>query len=126
LFLIKFNERRKKMKAVLSLGVVLIIAFTFSCAPTVIEGRKIDAEKVRQLKAGETKAEQLIELLGMPTKAETLPNKDRLYTYTYQAKAPIWFATDTTAAQVLEITLRQGVVKDYRFRQEGKEAVLKQ
>ncbi len=114
------------MKAVVSLGLVLMVAFTFSCAPSVIEGRKIDAEKVRQLKAGETDVNKVVELLGTPTKAETLPNKDLLYTYTYQAKEPIWFATDTTAAQALEITLRQGVVKDYKFRQEGKEAVLKQ
>jgi outer membrane protein assembly factor BamE (lipoprotein component of BamABCDE complex) len=114
------------MKAVLSMGVVLIIAFTFSCAPTVIEGRNIDNAKVRQLKAGETKAEQLIELLGMPTKADKLPNGDRVYYYIYRAKTPVWFATDTTTDESLEVTLRDGVVKDYRFRQTGGEAVLKQ
>ncbi len=114
------------MRAVVSLGLVLIVAFTFSCAPTVIEGVKIDAEKVRQLKAGETDVNKVVELLGTPTKAEKLPNGDLVYFYNYRAETPIWFATDTTATQVLEVTLRQGVVKDYKFRQVGKEAVLKQ
>jgi outer membrane protein assembly factor BamE (lipoprotein component of BamABCDE complex) len=110
----------------LTVFLVLGLAFSFSCAPMVIEGRKIDGEKVRQLKPGETDVNKVIQLFGTPSKTETLPNNDLVYIYNYRAKEPIWFATDTTANQTLEITLRQGVVKDYRFHQEGREAVLKQ
>ena len=113
------------MKAVVSLFVVLMVAFTFSCASTVLEGRKIDAEKVKKIETGATNVNELVKLVGTPTKVEKQPNGDLVYFYNYKAVAPRLLAKDTTTNQILEVTLRQGVVKDYKFRQYGEEALLR-
>jgi hypothetical protein len=33
-----------------SLGLVVLVAFVFSCAPTVMEGRKVDSAKLKEMR----------------------------------------------------------------------------
>ncbi|MFH1857859.1 MAG: hypothetical protein ABH845_03020, partial [Candidatus Omnitrophota bacterium] len=69
---------------------------------------------------------KVTELLGSPVKTEKLSDGDVLYVYSYRTAEPHWWTVDKTSNQRLEITVRDGIVKDYKFRQEGKEAVLRQ
>lgn len=111
---------------ILSLLLVLMLVFTLACAPKIIEGRKIDPTKVKQLVAGTTNANKVVELLGPPSKSETLPDGDTLYIYTYRTEDPHWWTVDDIYSQRLEVTLHKGIVKDYRFTQEEKGAILRQ
>ncbi len=105
---------------------VLMLVFTFACAPKIIEGRKIDSTKVKQLVAGTTNVNKVVELLGAPAKTENLPDGDTLYIYTYRTEDPHWWRMDDIHSQRLEITLHKGIVKDYKFTQEEKGAILAQ
>jgi len=111
---------------ILSLLLVLMLAFTFACAPKIIEGRKIDSAKVKQLVAGTTSVNKVVELLGAPSKTENLPDGDVLYVYTYLTEDPHWWTVDDIHGQRLEITLHKGLVKDYKFTQTEKAAILRQ
>lgn len=105
---------------------VLVLAFTVSCAPTIIEGRKIDADKVKQIQPGTTDVNKLVELLGAPLKTDKTPEGDPMYIYTYRTGEPHWWTVDKTQGQNLEIVLKNGKVNTYRFRQTGQEVVLTQ
>jgi outer membrane protein assembly factor BamE (lipoprotein component of BamABCDE complex) len=111
---------------VASLVVVVLLAFTFGCAPSVLEGRKIDADKVKQIQPGTTDVNKLVELLGTPTKTDKTPDGDLTYIYTYRTGEPYWWTLDTTSGQNLDVVLKNGIVNTYRFRQIGTEVVLKQ
>jgi hypothetical protein len=45
---------------------VLLLAFIFGCAPTIIEGRKIDSAKLKQLMPGVANVQKVEELFGKP------------------------------------------------------------
>jgi outer membrane protein assembly factor BamE (lipoprotein component of BamABCDE complex) len=109
-----------------SLVLVVLLAFTFSCAPSILEGRKIDADKVKQIQPGTTDVNKLVGLLGTPTKTEKTSEGDLMYIYTYTTGNPHWWTVDKTQGQNLEVVLKNGVVNTYKFRQEGQEAVLTQ
>jgi len=38
----------------ISLGLILLLAFVFACAPTVLEGRKVDSAKLKEMSVGQT------------------------------------------------------------------------
>lgn len=105
---------------------VAVISFTLACAPTIIEGRKIDPVKVKQMQPGVTKVATVEELFGKPDKIENLPTGEEMYIYGYEIKNPHWWTVDEVNKQRLEVVLKDGVVQKYKLRTEGKEVVLKQ
>lgn len=103
-----------------------VFSFTLACAPTIIEGRKIDATKVKQMQPGVTKVAKVQELFGKPDKIEKLPTGEEMYVYGYEVRNPHWWTVDKVNKQRLEVVLKNGVVQKYKLRTEGKEAVLTQ
>jgi hypothetical protein len=104
---------------------VLFLVFSFGCAATVL-GRKIDSARLKQLTPGVSQAQKVEELFGKPDKVENLPTGEQMYVYGYDLDTSHWWTIDATDKQKLEVTLRDGVVQNYRLRTEGKEAVLKE
>jgi outer membrane protein assembly factor BamE (lipoprotein component of BamABCDE complex) len=103
----------------------LLLGFTFSCAPLLIEGRKIDPEKVDQLMVGEEKVEKVEEFFGKPTQIEKIASGGEKFVYRYVRINPHWWTIDKVSKQKLEVVIVDGVVQGYEFREEGKEVVLK-
>lgn len=103
-----------------------IFSLTLACAPSIIEGRKIDPAKVKQMQPGVTKVATVEELFGKPDKVEKLPTGEDMYVYGYELKNPHWWTVDEVSKQRLEVVLKDGVVQKYKLRTEGKEAVLRQ
>ena len=92
----------------------------------IIEGRKIDSTKLDQLIAGQTKVAKVGEIFGKPAKVEKMPSGEENYIYLYRRENPHWWTVDKIDQQKLEIVIKDGVVQTYKFREEGKEVVLKQ
>ena len=109
------------------LVLMVLLVFTFSsCAPMIIEGRKIDSTKLDQLIAGQTKVAKVGEIFGKPAKVEKMPSGEENYIYLYKRENPHWWTVDKIDQQKLEIVIKDGFVQTYKFREEGKEVVLKQ
>jgi hypothetical protein len=92
----------------------------------IIEGRKIDSAKLKQLQIDVTKTNKVEELFGKPDKVERLPSGEEMYVYQYDRKNPHWWTMDAVDKQKLEVVLKDGVVQTYKLRTEGKEAILQQ
>jgi hypothetical protein len=107
-------------------ALVLLLAFVFGCAPTLIEGRKIDSAKVKQLAPGVSNAQKVEEFFGKPDKIEKLPSGEEMYVYRYEIINPHWWTMDAVDKQKLEVVLQDGVVQTYKLRTQGKEAILQQ
>jgi outer membrane protein assembly factor BamE (lipoprotein component of BamABCDE complex) len=110
----------------ISMVLVLLLAFVFGCAPTLIEGRKIDSAKVKQLAPGKSNVQNVEESFGKPDKIETLPSGEEMYVYQYKVNNPHWWTVDAVQQQRLEVVLKKGIVQTYKLRTEGKEAILTQ
>ena len=110
-------------------GVILasLLAFMFGCA-TTYEGRKIDSAKVDQLAVGTIGTQRVTDLFGTPDQVEKLPSGAEKYMYEYGYKQDIshWWTIDSIKGQKLEIQVKDGVVQTYKFREDGKEAYLKE
>lgn len=111
---------------VLIIVLAAVLSLTLACAPTIIEGRKIDATKVKQMQPGVTKVAAVEELFGKPDKIENLPTGEEMYIYGYEVKNPHWWTVDQVSKQRLEVVLKNGIVQKYKLRTEGKEVVLTQ
>jgi hypothetical protein len=110
----------------ISMVLALLLAFVFGCAPTLIEGRKIDSAKVKQLAPGKSNVQTVEESFGKPEKIETLPSGEEMYIYRYEVKNPHWWTMDAVNKQRLEVVIKSGIVQTYKLRTEGKEAILQQ
>jgi len=104
---------------------LVVASFTFGCAPMVIEGRKIDSMKVKQLVAGVTNLGKVQEFFGKPDQIDKLPTGEENYIYKYRRQNPHWWTLDKIDAQKLEVLIKDGIVQTYKFREEGKEVVLR-
>ena len=105
---------------------VFFLAFSFGCGSLVVEGRKIDSAKLKQLQPGASQAQKVEELFGKPDKVENLPTGGQLYVYGYSMKESRWFTSDSVDTQRLEVAVQDGVVQAYRVRTQGKETILKE
>ncbi len=110
------------MKVVL----VLLLAFSFGCASTTMEGRKIDAAKLKQLTPGASQVQKVEQLFGKPDKVQDLPGGAQMYVYGFEMKNRHWWTTEEADRQRLEVTVKGGVVQNYRLRTEGKDTILKE
>lgn len=110
----------------LKVMLVFFLAFSFGCASTIIEGRKIDSAKLKQLAPGVSQAQKVEELFGKPDKVENLSTGEQMYVYGYDMKNRPWWTTEAVDKQKLEVIVKDGVVQNYRLRTEGKETILKE
>jgi hypothetical protein len=108
----------------LAILLIFAVGFTFSCASTTYEGRRIDRAKVETLTAGETRVGQVEEMFGKPDRIEQLSSGEDNYIYEYCRKNPEWFTIDDLDAQKLEVLLKDEVVQTWKFSEERKGAVL--
>ena len=108
----------------LAILLILAVGFSFSCASTTYEGKRIDRAKVETLTAGETKVEQLEQMFGKPNRIEQLSSGEENYIYEYCRKNPEWYTIDDLDAQKLEVFVKDGVLQTYKFSEERKGAVL--
>jgi outer membrane protein assembly factor BamE (lipoprotein component of BamABCDE complex) len=108
----------------LSILLIFAVGFTFSCASTTYEGRRIDPAKVDKLTAGVTKVEQVEEMFGKPNRIEQLSSGENNYIYEYCRKNPEWYTIDDLDAQKLVVLVKDGVLQTFKFTEERKGAVL--
>ncbi len=108
----------------LAILLIFAVGFTFSCASTTYEGRKIDPAKLDKLTAGETKVGQVEEMFGKPDRIEELSSGENNYIYEYCRKNPEWYTIDDLNAQKLEVLVKDEVVQTFKFTEERKGAVL--
>lgn len=107
-----------------SLILVLLLVFTFSCGPTIIEGKRIDAAKRNEVIKGQTKAESVVDLFGKPAKIEKLPSGEEKYVYQYyKEEYTHWWTLPRFERQRLEIFIKNGVVEDYRYSRESRDVI---
>ena len=98
------------------LVLILLLAFTFGCGPTITQGTRIDAEKRSEVLKGQTTAEQVVGLFGKPEKVEKLPTGGEKYIYSYYYEAyDRWYRPNKYDKQKLEVAIKDGVVQDYLF-----------
>jgi len=110
----------------ISLVLVLLLAFAFGCAPTVIEGKKVDSAKLKEMSVGQTNKAKVEQVFGKPVRVETVsPGVDK-YTYNYRTTDPEWYTIDTVQKQEFEVWFQDGVLIYYKLRSEGLEPIFKQ
>jgi hypothetical protein len=102
-----------------SLVLILLMAFTVSCGPAVTQGRYIDADKRSEIVNGQTNSDRVVELFGQPEKIEKLPSGEEKYIYQYyREEYEHWWTLPKYDKQTLEISIKDGMVKDYLFTRE--------
>jgi hypothetical protein len=102
-----------------SLVLLVLLAFSVSCGPTIIKGRWIDAQKRKEIVNGQTTADRVVELFGKPEKIEKLPSGGEKYTYQYyREQYDHWWTLPIYDNQKLEISIKDGMVEDYVFTRE--------
>jgi hypothetical protein len=114
-----------KKLSVASVILVVLLVFMVGCAPTILEGRKIDGTKVKQIVPGKTDVAQVEAAFGKPDKIENLSSGEDNYIYQYRVAAPHWWTIGQTGNQRLDVSIKDGKVQTYKFREEGQEAFLK-
>ena len=103
-----------------------LLALSCACAPTVIEGKKVDSAKLKEMSPGLTSKAQVEQTFGKPARVETVsPGVDK-YIYAYRTTDPEWYTIDTIQRQDFEVWFQNGVLMYYKLRSEGAEAILKQ
>jgi len=102
-----------------SLVLILLLAFTVSCGPTITRGKYIDAERRNEIVNGTTTSDRVVELFGQPDKVEKLSSGGEKYTYEYyHEEYEHWYTLPKYEKQNLEISIKDGMVQDYVFTRE--------
>ena len=111
------------MKKVLLIILALLV---YGCATytTTTEGTLIHENMISSIETGETTEEWIIDLLGPPTKRESLEDdKEKLvYIYTEKSVPKYFFNTvvDESKAivskSVLEVVIKDGIVFSYKYK----------
>lgn len=122
---LRLKKGGKKMRFAILIFTLLLV-FTFSCAPMIVEGRKIDSAKLDQLNVGQTKVAKIEELFGKPDKVDKLPSGDENYIYFYRREIPRWWTVDKIDKQKMEIFIKDGVVQKYRYSIESRDVITRE
>ncbi len=109
------------MKKMLPLMAIFIAIFAFSCASTVMEGRKVDSSRTNQLVIGSTTPQNAMALFGQPLQVQNLPGGEQQMTYRYYYNNPHWWTADETERQDLVMVFRNGVLDRYDLKENVKE-----
>jgi hypothetical protein len=113
---IKSMKKEEKEMRYLTIILILVVGFTFSCAATVTKGRLVEKTQMDQLSLGETRVEKLTQIFGDPDKKETVKPGEEKYIYSYYRLIPHWWTKDEVQEQKLEVTVVDGVVAKYNLR----------
>ncbi len=110
----------------ISFLLVSLLALSFACAPTVIEGRKVDSAKLKEMSVGKTDKAQVEKVFGKPARVETASPGVEKYIYNYRAADPEWYTIDAVQKQEFEVWFQNGLLVYYKLRSEGLEPIFKQ
>ena len=105
---------------------ILLVAFAFGCAQMVIEGRKIDEAKIKDLMASSNTADKLTQAFGKPDKVEKMASGEEQYSYRYYYKNPHWWTIDDLEEQNLKVVVKDSEVQSYSYRKSSTEQVTKE
>lgn len=119
------------MKRLITGALAAVIAFSAAgCAgmktrETVVEGRYIDRETVRQIRAGETTRDSILRAFGEPTSVERKGGQE-VFIYKYEKRdVPQYMggmieneAGAVKESSTLEVVIKDGVVERYSFTSE--------
>jgi hypothetical protein len=100
----------------LSIALVLLLALAVGCAK-IIEGKKIDGAKTKDLLATGTNESKVVQMFGEPQQKERLSSGETKYIYYYRE--------DKKDVQRLEVFLKNNQVERYRYRYMEDETIYK-
>ncbi|MGC8809195.1 MAG: hypothetical protein ACP5Q3_02960 [bacterium] len=111
-----------------ALGVLIILSCLViaGCGYTIMEGKKFDAEKRTEIIKMKTTAAEVVQLIGQPAKIEK-PSPDQekyIYRY-YREEYTNWWTLPKIEHEKLEVLLKNGVVQDYSYSEEGRDKITK-
>ena len=98
----------------LSIALVLLLALAVGCAK-IIEGKKVDGAKTKELLAPGTDESKVVQMFGQPQQKETLPSGETKYIYYYRERYPMLWRTDPQDQQRLEVFVKDNMVQRYRY-----------
>ena len=109
-------------------GVLIILSCLViaGCGYTIMEGKKFDADKRAEIIKMKTTAAEVVQLIGQPAKIEK-PSPDQekyIYRY-YREEYTNWWTLPKIEHEKLEVLLKNGVVQDYSYSEEGRDKITK-
>ncbi len=105
-----------------SVILVVLLGLTFGCGPIIVEGNKVDIEKMRELIKGESTKAEVLQKLGQPAKIETLPSGGEKYLYNYYYEEYThWWNLPRTYKQNLEVFVKDNVFQNYIYTRESRD-----
>ena len=110
----------------ISLLLVSLLALSFACAPTVIEGKKVDSAKLKEMSVGLTNKADVEKAFGKPARMENVSPGVEKYIYNYRTTDPEWYTIDAVQKQEFEVWFQNGVLVYYKLRSEGVDPIFKQ
>ena len=108
----------------LSIALVLLFALAVGCAP-MIEGKKIDGAKTKQLLAPGTNESRVVQMFGEPQQKEQLSSGETKYIYYYRERNRLFWHADPKDQQRLEVFFKNGTVDRYRYVYADVEPIMK-
>lgn len=108
----------------LSIALVLLFALAVGCAP-MIEGKKIDGAKTKQLLAPGTNESRVVQMFGEPQQKEQLSSGETKYIYYYRERNRLFWHADPKDQQRLEVFFKDGTVDRYRYVYADVEPIMK-
>jgi hypothetical protein len=102
------------------------MAFAFGCSKTIIEGRKIDEMKVKDIMATSNTSAKVEQAFGKPDKVERMASGEEQYSYRYYYKNPHWWTTDDVEEQTLKVMIKDMAVQSYSYRKATTEKITKE
>ena len=100
---------------------ILLMAFTFGCAKMVMEGRKIDEGKVKDLMTSSNTADKVTQVFGNPDKVEKMASGEEQYSYRYYYMNPHWWTANDVEEQNLKVMVKDKAVQGYSYRKSSTE-----
>ena len=98
----------------LSLVLVLLLVLAMGCGK-IIEGKKIDGAKTKDILAPGTDVSKVAQMFGEPQQKEQLPSGETEYIYYYRERGRMMWHTDPKTQQRLEVFLKGNEVQRYRY-----------
>ena len=98
----------------LSLVLVLLLVLAVGCGK-IIEGKKIDGAKTKDILAPGTNESKVVQMFGEPQQKENLPSGEIKYIYYYRESRGLLWHADLKDQQRLEVFLKGNEVQRYRY-----------
>jgi hypothetical protein len=98
----------------LSLALVLLLVLAVGCGK-IIEGKKIDGAKTKEIMAPGTDASKVVQMFGEPQQKENLPNGETKYIYYYRESRRMLWHSPPKDQERLEVFVKGNEVQRYRY-----------